>query len=76
MTSRDVTDMLVDREHYESPRPECQEPQESDLPSSYTDYLVGLHREIWQGIDTDAYLQRERDAWAPLRDRPTVRARI
>lgn len=25
--------------------------------------LAGLHRHVWQGIDTDAYLGEERDAW-------------
>ncbi len=35
-------------------------------PGSYTDYLAGLHREIWEGVDTDAYLQQERDEWQTL----------
>ena len=42
--------------------------QESPLPApsgSYTDYLAGLHQEIWKGVDTDAYLHEERDAWEP-----------
>jgi len=25
---------------------------------------AGLGKEIWQGVDADAYLRRERDAWA------------
>lgn len=25
--------------------------------------LRGLHSEIWEGIDTDEYLRREREAW-------------
>ena len=33
------------------------------IPTSYTDSLAGLHREIWQGINTDAYLQGERESW-------------
>ena len=33
------------------------------VPTSYTDSLAGLHREIWQDIDTDAYLQGERESW-------------
>lgn len=40
-------------------------PGAQESASSRTEHLVGLHREIWQGIDTDAYLQRERDAWLP-----------
>jgi len=32
-------------------------------PQDYTARLAGLHREVWQGIDTTAYLQEERDAW-------------
>jgi prevent-host-death family protein len=29
----------------------------------YTAHLAGLHCEVWEGIDTDNYLQDERDAW-------------
>jgi AbrB family looped-hinge helix DNA binding protein len=32
-------------------------------PQNYTARLAGLHREVWQSIDTTAYLQEERDAW-------------
>ncbi len=32
-------------------------------PENYADYLAGLHKDIWQDMDTDAYLERERDAW-------------
>lgn len=32
-------------------------------PTSYTESLAGLHKEIWQNIDTDAYLQGERESW-------------
>jgi len=32
-------------------------------PSSYTDTLCGLHKEIWEGVETDQYISRERDAW-------------
>ena len=32
-------------------------------PRDYTGHLAGLHREIWEGVDTAAYLQEERDAW-------------
>ena len=35
------------------------------LPQSedYVSQLAGLHKEVWQDIDTDAYLKQERDAW-------------
>lgn len=32
-------------------------------PEDYVGYLDGLHREIWQGLDTTAYLNEERAAW-------------
>jgi len=32
-------------------------------PENYTTHMAGLHREVWQGLDTTAYLQEERDAW-------------
>ena len=35
----------------------------SPQPHNYVDYLAGLHQEIWQGVDTTAYLQQEREAW-------------
>ncbi len=31
--------------------------------ADHTAHLAGLHREVWDGIDTDAYLREERDAW-------------
>lgn len=34
-------------------------------PADYVRYLAGLHREIWQSIDTTAYLDAERAAWQP-----------
>jgi AbrB family looped-hinge helix DNA binding protein len=33
------------------------------LPENYADALVGLHREVWSGVDTDAYLHQERESW-------------
>ncbi|MHB1357027.1 MAG: AbrB/MazE/SpoVT family DNA-binding domain-containing protein [Anaerolineae bacterium] len=33
------------------------------IPTNYTENLAGLHKEIWQDIDTDAYLQGERESW-------------
>jgi AbrB family looped-hinge helix DNA binding protein len=32
-------------------------------PRDYVARLAGLYREIWEGVDTDAYLRGERDAW-------------
>lgn len=32
-------------------------------PQDYVAHLAGLHREIWQDLDTTAYLEQERDAW-------------
>lgn len=32
-------------------------------PKRYSDYLQGLHGEIWKGIDVQEYLNRERNAW-------------
>jgi AbrB family looped-hinge helix DNA binding protein len=32
-------------------------------PEDYVAYLSGLHREVWESVDTDAYLNEERDAW-------------
>jgi hypothetical protein len=31
-------------------------------PENYVNKLAGLHKEVWQGIDTEAYLKKERDA--------------
>jgi AbrB family looped-hinge helix DNA binding protein len=35
----------------------------SPQPQNYVEYLAGLHQEIWEGVDTTAYLQQEREAW-------------
>jgi hypothetical protein len=32
-------------------------------PKNYTEHLAGLHREVWAGLDTGAYLREERDAF-------------
>jgi AbrB family looped-hinge helix DNA binding protein len=32
-------------------------------PADYADRLAGLHRDLWTGLDTDAYLHQEREAW-------------
>ena len=57
--------VLLEVEQYESLLRQCADTSTPDHPGSYTDHLAGLHREIWQGIDTDAYLKQERDAWPP-----------
>ncbi len=32
-------------------------------PESYAEALRGLHKEIWEGIDVEEYINQERDAW-------------
>ena len=32
-------------------------------PKRYTNYLQGLHNEIWKGVDVQKYLDGERNAW-------------
>ena len=32
-------------------------------PHDYARRLRGLHREVWEGIDADEYVRREREAW-------------
>lgn len=32
-------------------------------PKSYADRLMGLHRDVWQGVDPDAYVREERRSW-------------
>ena len=36
-------------------------------PKDYAAYMAGLHGEIWQDVDTDAYIDSERDAWLPTK---------
>jgi AbrB family looped-hinge helix DNA binding protein len=44
-------------------------------PKRYSDYLQGLHGEIWKGIDVQKYLNRERDAWTnSTNDSPGLRS--
>lgn len=37
-------------------------------PQDHVAHLAGLHKEIWAGIDTTAYLEQERDAWTDSDD--------
>jgi AbrB family looped-hinge helix DNA binding protein len=32
-------------------------------PKSYADHLMGLHKNVWQGVEPDAYIREERDSW-------------
>jgi AbrB family looped-hinge helix DNA binding protein len=36
------------------------------VPANYVDALAGRHKEIWADVDTDTYLQQERDSWTNL----------
>lgn len=55
--------VLVDYGRYEHLLREAQAAGAPEPPGNYTDYLAGLHREVWEGVDTDAYLKEERDSW-------------
>ena len=32
-------------------------------PRDFVEKLAGLHREIWEGVDAEEYLTRERESW-------------
>lgn len=32
-------------------------------PHDYSKHLRGLHREIWESVELQEYVQREREAW-------------
>ncbi len=34
-------------------------------PEEYTQKLSGLYRSIWEGVETQDYLNGEREAWQP-----------
>jgi AbrB family looped-hinge helix DNA binding protein len=33
-------------------------------PRDYSQYLRGLHREVWDGVEPQEYARREREDWA------------
>lgn len=33
-------------------------------PDDHVDALLGLHREVWSGVDSTAWLEQERAAWS------------
>lgn len=55
--------VLVDYAHYEALVKQVATAATEIPHGGYTEYLAGLHREVWAGIDTEAYIQEERDAW-------------
>ena len=57
--------VMVEYSRYEQLLGQVKSPEVLSPVGTYTDYLAGLHQEVWEGVDTDAYLQRERDAWEP-----------
>jgi len=32
-------------------------------PKNYTNYMLGLGKEIWQEIDATEYIRKERESW-------------
>ncbi|MCK4899393.1 MAG: AbrB/MazE/SpoVT family DNA-binding domain-containing protein [Anaerolineales bacterium] len=32
-------------------------------PDNYTQALAGLHKEVWEGVQTQKYIEEQRDAW-------------
>ena len=32
-------------------------------PEDFVSYMAGLHKDIWQQVDTAEYLNQEREAW-------------
>ena len=37
-------------------------------PQDYVAHMAGLHKEVWAGVDTTAYLDQERQAWTDSED--------
>jgi AbrB family looped-hinge helix DNA binding protein len=32
-------------------------------PQDFVDRMAGLHKDVWTEVDTDSYLEEERDSW-------------
>jgi len=32
-------------------------------PKNYTNYMLGLGKEMWEGIDASEYVRKERESW-------------
>jgi AbrB family looped-hinge helix DNA binding protein len=32
-------------------------------PQDFVDRMAGLHKDVWTDVDTDSYLEEERDSW-------------
>lgn len=47
------------------PGPRDPERRAKSMPERerHAERLLGLHREIWEGVDPDGYLERERASW-------------
>jgi len=37
-------------------------------PEDYATYMAGLHKEIWQQVNTAKYLNEEREAWLEVEE--------
>jgi AbrB family looped-hinge helix DNA binding protein len=35
-------------------------------PANYAEHLARLHRDVWDGVNTDEYIEQERNAWTSL----------
>lgn len=32
-------------------------------PANFTEAMLGLHKEVWEGVDVDKWLEEERSSW-------------
>lgn len=35
-------------------------------PTNYTQALQGLHKDVWEGVDTQKYIDKERESWPDI----------